>query len=108
MQERRKYPRVDISFPVECDELVRKNYFYTVSKDLSTGGVKIFSNKFFPRNEQLKVSINLIDRMVNLKAKVAWCNEVRASDSYLCGLEFIEANKGSRNEIAGFLSKINQ
>ncbi|MCK9573433.1 MAG: PilZ domain-containing protein [Candidatus Omnitrophica bacterium] len=108
MQERRKHPRVDISFPVECDEMSHKNYFYTVSKDLSAGGVRIVSNKFLPKNEQIKISINLIDKMVNLNAKVAWCNEARASDNYLCGLEFIEANKSSRNEISGFLSKINQ
>ncbi len=108
MQERRKYPRVDISFPVECDELQQKNYFYTVSKDLSTGGVRIVSNKFLPKNEQIKVSINLIDKMVDLTARVAWCNEVRASDNYLCGLEFIETNKSRRNEICSFLNKINQ
>jgi len=108
MQERRKYPRIDISFPVECDEVLRKNYFYTVSKDLSTGGVRIVSNKFLPKNEQIKVSINLIDKIINLNAKVAWCNEVRASDDYLCGLEFVEANKNRRNEITSFLSKISQ
>jgi c-di-GMP-binding flagellar brake protein YcgR len=108
MQERRKYQRVDISFPVECDEVLHKNYFYTVSKDLSTGGVRIVSNKFLPKNEQIKVSINLIDKIVDLTAKVAWCNEVRASDNYLCGLEFVETNKNRRNEITSFLSKINQ
>lgn len=108
MQERRKYPRVDISFPVECDELVRKNYFCTVSKDLSTGGVRVVSDKFFPKNEQIKININLINKMVNLKAKVVWCNEVKASDNYLCGLEFIEISKVNRNEIANFLSKISQ
>lgn len=108
MQERRKYHRVDISFPVECDEVSRKNYFYTVSKDLSTGGLKIVSNKFLPKNEQIKVSINLIDKIVDLTTKVVWCNEVRASDNYLCGLEFVEANKNRRNEIANFLCKINQ
>lgn len=107
MQERRKYQRVDISFPVECDELSKKNYFYTVSKDLSTGGLKMVTNKFLPKNEALKVSINLIDKIIALKARVAWCNEFHASDSYLCGLEFIEAKKSYVNEISGFLSKIN-
>ncbi len=107
MKERRQYQRVDISFPVECNELSKKNYFYTVSKDLSIGGLKMLANKFLPKNEPIKVSINLIDKMVELRAKVAWCNEMYASDNYLCGLEFVELKKNTRNEIAGFLSKIN-
>ena len=107
MQDRRKYPRVDISFPVECDTLPRGSYFYTVSKDLSLGGVKIITNKFLPKNEPLKVTINLIEKIVSLKARVVWCNEARASDTYLAGLEFIGENRTSQNEIIRFLNKIN-
>lgn len=106
MQDRRKYPRVDISFPVECDTLPRGNYFYTVSKDLSLGGVKIISNKFFPRNEPLKITINLIEKVVSLKARVAWCNETRAVDTYFVGLEFIGENRTSQSEILRFLNKV--
>ncbi len=107
MQDRRKYPRVDISFPVECDILPRGGYFYTVSKDLSLGGLKIISNKFLPRNDAFKITINLIEKVVSLKARVAWCNETRASDTYYAGLEFIGENRASQNEILRFLNRVN-
>jgi len=87
--------------------LPRRNYFYTVSKDLSLGGVKIVTNKFLPRNEAFKVTINLIEKVVSLKAKVVWCNETRVSDTYFAGLEFIDENRTSQNEILRFLNKIN-
>ena len=106
MAENRKFPRAGISFPIECRPLPEKNYFYTVSKDLSLGGVKIISNQFLPKNDTLKVSINLIDKVLDLKAKVAWCNQERMSDRYSAGLEFVETSEQSKEKLISFLNRI--
>jgi c-di-GMP-binding flagellar brake protein YcgR len=107
MFERRKYPRIGISFPVECSSLPSGNYFYTVSKDLSNAGVKIVTNNFLPKNKPVRVDINLIDKIISLKARVAWCNERPISDSYLVGLAFIEISKENQSNISRFIKKIN-
>ena len=107
MVERRKYPRTDTSFPVECDVLQAKNYFYTVSKDLSLGGVKIISNKFLPKDSPLKVNINLINKVLSVKAKVAWCNNARVSERYIAGLEFVGIGNLDQQKISRFLGMIN-
>ncbi|MFA5270923.1 MAG: PilZ domain-containing protein [Candidatus Omnitrophota bacterium] len=88
--ERRKNTRTYVSFPVECSFLPSKGYFYTVSKDLSLSGTRIISNDFLPKNNQLMLNINFIDKVVDLKAKVVWCNKERTVDRYFAGLEFIE------------------
>ena len=106
MKERRETQRVDVSFPVECNLLTQRNYFYTVSKDLSLGGAKILSNDFLARGNNIKMNINLIDSVVMLKAKVSWCNKDRASDRYLCGVEFTEVNANNKNELCQFLNTI--
>jgi len=106
MVENRKFPRAGVSFPVECRPLPKKNYFYTVSKDLSLGGVKIISNRFLPKNDTLKVSINFINTVLDLKAKVAWCNQERMSDRYSAGLEFVETSKQSKEKLISFLNRI--
>lgn len=106
--ERRTYSRIDISFPVECNILPKRNYFYTVSKDLSSAGVKILSNDFLSKGNFLKVNINLIDNVINLKAKVAWCNKERVCERYSAGLEFIEINEKDRVMLSDFLNKINR
>ncbi|MEI8349664.1 MAG: PilZ domain-containing protein [Candidatus Omnitrophota bacterium] len=107
MEERRRYPRVNISFPVECKSLPQGNYFYTVSKDLSSGGIKIISDTFLPKDYLMKVYVNLVDTVINLKAKVAWCNKLRASEKYNAGLEFVEASNESQQSISQFLAKVN-
>lgn len=106
MDERRKCPRVDISFPVECDVFPGKNYFYTVTKDLSAGGAKILSDNFLPKDHHIKLKINLIDKMLDLRARVAWCNQMRASERYWVGLEFIGLSPQQQKDIGQLLTKV--
>jgi len=83
------------------------DYFYTVSKDLSLIGAKIVSNEFMPRNGLLKVSLNLINRMLDLKARIVWCSRERASDRYSAGVEFVEVGTPSRDELSKFIATTN-
>jgi c-di-GMP-binding flagellar brake protein YcgR len=106
MNEKRSFPRVGVSFPVECKVLSAKNYFYTVSKDLSLGGVKIVSNRFLPKDNTVKININLIDSILGLKTRVAWCNKERFSERYSTGLQFVETNEPSKKQLFQFLNRI--
>jgi c-di-GMP-binding flagellar brake protein YcgR len=107
MVERRKYPRIDVSFPVECDILHAKNYFYTVNRDLSPGGIRIISDRFLPKESSLKVNINLIYKALSITAKVAWCNKTRLSERYMAGLEFVRISKDDQEKISRFLGMVN-
>ncbi|MDD5070500.1 MAG: PilZ domain-containing protein [Candidatus Omnitrophica bacterium] len=106
MSEKREHTRVGISFPVECDFLTKNCYFYTVSKDMSSGGVKIVTDDFIPMGNSLKLNINLIEKVVRLKAKVAWCNKERANDRYSVGLQFSEISDTNKRSIDQFLNQI--
>jgi len=90
LDDKRKNSRSFISFPIECSVLPGGGYFYTVSKDLSLGGVRILSDEFLAKNNCLRLNINLIDKVLGVKAKVVWCNKERVSDRYSAGLKFVE------------------
>lgn len=106
MKEKRKHQRVNISFPVECKELTQKGYFCTVSRDLSLGGARIIADDFFSKDDALKVNINLIDKIVTLKAKVIWCKKERTANRYSIGLEFLEMNDSGKRSLSHFLGKV--
>lgn len=106
MQEKRVSPRVDVSFPIECSKLSQRGYFYTVSKDLSLGGVKIYSDEFLPKDNYVKVNINLVPEVVGVKAKVVWCAKERVSERYSAGLQFLELSETKKSALAQFLNKI--
>ena len=106
MKDKRKQERVHISFPVECNSLSRRNYFYTVSKDLTVEGARILSDTFISKGDSVRLNINLIDRVVALKARVAWCNRERASSRFSVGLQFVEITPQSKNAINRFLNRV--
>jgi len=107
MEERRKEPRATISFPVACDFLPHRTYFYTVCKDLSSGGIKIISGDFIPHGDFLKINLNLIDKAIDLKAKVMWCNKERHCDRYYAGLMFTEVTEHDKINISQFITSLN-
>lgn len=106
--ERRNSMRAGISFPVEYDLLPDNRYFYTVSKDLSRGGAKIITERFIPKGNTIKMHLNIIDQVVEVKARVAWCNKDRVSERYLTGVEFVEINKIHEGALSKLLRAIQQ
>jgi hypothetical protein len=106
MEEKRKYSRHQLAFPVECQQVGLPQYLYTVTKDLSLGGVKIISDNFVPKGNTLKLKLNLIKRVFNFKTKVAWCNRERFSDRYYLGCEFIEMPYFYKSQYCQFLNKV--
>jgi len=108
MGERRKSPRINVSFPIECRTGPSRNYFYTVSKDLSAGGTRILSNDFLVKNDELKLNINLIDRVLNITARVSWCAKERTAQRYATGLEFLALNETDKKTLVKFIDTIIQ
>ena len=105
-EEKRKFPRTSISFPVECDLAPKKSYFYTVSKDLSAGGLKIITDTFLAKGSTIKVKLNLVNQLVPAKARVVWCAKERFGDRYAVGLELMEINSRGKQELSTFLNKV--
>lgn len=107
MEERRQESRANVSFPVECIMLPeRKKIFYSVSKDLSKQGARILYQDFLPKGKDIKVNINLIEEIAQVKAKVMWCNKTPYPDRYYVGLKFMEINEKNKSAINYFLNKI--
>lgn len=102
--EKRKEPRALVSFPIACNTLPQKKYFYTVCKDLSNEGVKIISNDFLKKGESFKVNLDLIDESLAIKAEVRWCTKQRYADRYFVGLRFTDINERSKGHLSQFMS----
>jgi c-di-GMP-binding flagellar brake protein YcgR len=105
--ERRIEERIGISFPVECMVLPdRKSLFYTVSRDLSSRGAKILSDDFMGKGKEVKVNINLIHEVAEVKAEVSWCNKRSYSDKYYIGLRFTEISERHKKSINNFVNNL--
>ncbi len=102
-KENRGYPRHKISLPVEYKTISPRKYFYTVTKNISLSGTNIIVEDSIAKNSQIKLNINLIDKILPLKAKVIWCHKQRETHRHYVGLAFLEINSSLNDELLQFI-----
>ena len=107
-QERRKYPRVYASLPMqfrfigEFDKLPRD----TITKDLSEGGVRFSVDKFVPVGTRLVVNVLLegYHEPIRSTAKIIWTRKLQYSDTYEVGCQFLNLSEEGRQKISRFIA----
>jgi len=95
-KEDRKEPRrkdelpVEIEFLPEDSQTGHKNVFYAQIKDISAGGVKIWTSVYIPLGTSIRLRITLtkLGESIGPIGKVVWGNRVENSDMYEMGIEF--------------------
>ena len=107
--EKRRYPRLDIHLPMECDQMKSS---ITHTGNISEGGLLIF----FP--EQMNVSQYLrlklffsLDSELNAVkalAEVVWMDNHLSKDReyYPYGVKFIDISPEDRTKLRNFISKL--
>lgn len=98
MSEKRKEKRIEEEIKVSIRLLPEdkyqhdKNILYALTKDISSGGVKIVTDKMLPVDTLLKLELTLtkIRKLVEAKARVRWVNRLYDDDVFEMGLEFVD------------------
>lgn len=98
MSEKRKEKRVQDEIKVAIKILPEekyqhdKNVMYALTKDISSGGVKIVTDKLLPVDTMLKIELTLakIRKLIEATAKVRWVNRLYDDDVFEMGLEFVD------------------
>jgi uncharacterized protein (TIGR02266 family) len=98
MSEKRKEKRVEEEIKVAIKLLPEdkykhdKNVVHALTKDISSGGVKIVTDKLLPVDTMMKLELTLakIRKLVEVTAKVRWVNRLYDDDVFEMGLEFVD------------------
>lgn len=105
-KDKRKNPRADSAFCLECSNPRVKTYFDSVCKDISSGGVKILTDTKLKTGDEMKVNINMVDKVIAVDTKVAWCAKQQTANRYLAGLEITTISDQDKKELTRFLNRI--
>ncbi|MGD8538921.1 MAG: PilZ domain-containing protein [Candidatus Aminicenantes bacterium] len=97
MKEKRKNERtkeekkVVIEFYPEGKDQRPKNVTYALTRDVSEGGLRLLSDRYFSVGTLLKITLSLSHKkpIVNVVAKVIWVQNFHTSDIYEMGIEFM-------------------
>ena len=86
--------------PIYKDELPSgEKIIYPLTKDISSGGVKILTNTFLPINTFLRIELSLKNapRLIIAIGEVRWAKKRYAEELFETGIEFIDMSPGSNN-----------
>jgi c-di-GMP-binding flagellar brake protein YcgR len=107
--EKRISQRIDTAFFVKCmplPEESEKKCFYTIIKDLSSGGIQILSEDSLPLGKNLKIDINLIHENAQACAEVVWNYKIPAAERYCIGLKFLDICENSKRKLGEVINTI--
>ena len=114
MYERRRAERLvqenEITIKVVTKDRLptNKTIIYDISKDISSSGIRIQTNVFFPVDTLLKIELNLKNppRMVVALGKIKWIRSLFGDESYEAGLEFVDTSSEAIQVLADHVSQI--
>lgn len=91
--QRRRYPRIDITLPVEYDivEKGEPRIRSVVAMNISSGGLLLILPEYLPVSSYLKIKIYLGDRVVEALVQVVWTELLtgREINEFRCGVFFV-------------------
>jgi c-di-GMP-binding flagellar brake protein YcgR len=98
MPDKRRENRVAEETKVTIKILPEDNYahdktvVYALTKDISSGGIKILTDKMLPVDTLLQIELTLtkLRKLVTLNGKVRWVNRLYDDDVFEMGIEFID------------------
>ena len=107
--EKRRYPRLDIHLPIECDQTKSS---ITHTGNISEGGLLIFFPEQMNVSQYLKLklffSLDSELNAVKTLAEVVWMNNHLSKDreNYPYGVKFIDIPPEDRTKLRNFISRL--
>ena len=102
--------RIAIEVFSESEDLPAKKIYCVLSKDISTFGVKIQTDTFFPVNSSLKLKIFLENpqSFLRLHGKVRWVECNYTKEIYKMGIEFTDISSDSIKILKEHINKVDE
>ena len=107
--ERRQLPRLNVSAPIQFRNVFKphEQFTGTLSKNLSSGGLRIALPTFLPKDTRLVLIFSLPNSLKQIRAigRVVWLEEHAFSDAYDSGIQFIEMEDQDNKMISEFVEQ---
>jgi hypothetical protein len=103
LEDKRRYLRLDCMFKVEFENLEKAGQIESVARNISAGGICVFTNEPLPHSVILSLKFHFPerDRTFGLRGRVVWSKEAldRPEKGYENGIQFLEVNEEIKESI---------
>ncbi len=105
LDERRRYRRLRCKTEIRFRDLYKpqQKYASSLSKDVSVGGLRLDTIRFLPKDVRLVLLLSLPGVTAEPRraiGRVVWVRRGSFSDSYECGLQFVEVTPADHELLA--------
>jgi len=104
MIEKRRYGRIYFKTPLHCKIRGETKGAYTVTEDLSPGGMGFIHERFIPARTHLMLEFNVLQKAVSSIARIAWTSSMGHTHTHRYGVEFLEIDQQSKNYLKDFFA----
>ena len=105
-QEKRKFFRHPIHWPIELELVDRIPSFTSSSHDISLGGLCFYWRNRLPKGKSISLIIPVREASFEVKAKVVYSKEDRKTGAYRTGVSFHDPSSALRAKLAEEALKI--
>lgn len=104
-KEKRKFPRINVNFPIRY-KAKRGNFSVKAkSYDLSIGGIRLVSDRLFPLGTNVHLELNILSRIISpIIGAVVWSDLLPYSGKYQMGVEFLQVKLEDKGQIADYIN----
>lgn len=107
--QRRRFPRIDITLPVEYSviEISDDKFRTVVAQNISSGGLLLILPEFQPLSTCLKIRIYIGMRAIDAGVKIAWTELLtgREKNEFRCGVYFTNISEADLGFIKQFIAE---
>lgn len=107
--QRRRFPRIDITLPLEYSPLETKEdkFKSVVAQNISSGGLLLILPELNPLSTCLKIRIYLGNKSIDAEVKVVWTELLtgREKNEFRCGVFFTDISDGDLELIKQFINE---
>ncbi len=105
--QRRRYPRIDITLPVEYRLITHKEKppKSVVAMNISAGGLLLILSEHLPAASCLEMTLHIGDKSINTVVQVAWTELLtgREINEFRCGVFFVNISDKDLEFIRQFI-----
>jgi hypothetical protein len=102
-QEKRRFPRIRLKTPLSFQIRGISGIHNAICDDISLGGAGFVNNEYLAPRTPVTAQINILSKILNPAAQVAWALPLPHSNRYRIGLEFLELEPQEKNYLKDYI-----
>jgi len=104
LEDHRRFPRVKVQAALHYQVRGKPDFSNSIADNISLGGLRFSDHSFIAPETILMLEVNVLSRVLNPIARIAWSHPISHADKFQFGVEFIEFEHSQKKYLQDFVA----